>query len=61
MQFLGRVVGKDCTVFWVNPNWKDCAIIEPNRLQDKIMQFLEGRLGALQNCTIFLGGCSAYS
>jgi len=35
--------------------WKDCAILEPSRLSERIVQFLEGRMVALQKCAIFKG------
>ena len=40
---------------------QDCAILDPNRLLKRIVQFLEGRLGSLQNCTISWGSYSACS
>ena len=44
--------GRNCAIFPVNSNRQICAILEPNKLPDKIAQFLEGRLVPLQNCAI---------
>ncbi len=51
------VDGKNCTNPVGRVGWKDCAILEPNRLSEGIAQFLEGTdsrlLGAAgkKNCT----------
>ena len=52
---LSSSAGENCAIHVGSVDWQNCAILEPNRLPDKIAQFLEGRLVALQKCTIFLG------
>lgn len=49
---LSRPAGRNCTIFWVKLGWQICAIMEPNRFPNRIVQFLEGRLLSLQNCVI---------
>lgn len=53
---LSRSAEKDFTLFQVKPDWEDCTILDPSKLPDKIVQFLEGRLVSLQNCAIYWGG-----
>ena len=52
---LSSHAGKMCTNTAGSVGKQDCAILEPNRLPKRIVQFLEGRLVALQKCTIFKG------
>lgn len=48
-QFCGlrSPVGRNYAIFWMKPDWQNCAIMEPSRLPDIIVQFLEGRLVSL--------------
>lgn len=71
VQFLGRaadcyldlhkswaeqpISGKICANPAGRVDWQDCAILEPSKLSERIVQFLEGRLVSLQKCTIFKG------
>ena len=48
---LSSPVGKNCPIFWMKHDQKNCAILEPSKLPDRITQFLEERLVSLQNYT----------
>jgi len=52
---LRSSVGENCAIFIVNVDCQNCAILEPCRLPIRIVQFMEGRLVSLQNCTIHGG------
>ena len=49
---LSSCPGMNCAIFERKTDKKNCAIMEPTRLPDRIAQFLEGRLVSLQNCVI---------
>ena len=71
VQFLGRATecylylqkswakqpidGKNCANPAGSGCRQDCAILEPSRLPERIVKFLEGRLVSLQKCAIFKG------
>lgn len=49
---LSSPAGRFCAIFLMKLDWKNCTILEPIKLPDKIVQFLVGRLVSLQNCAI---------
>jgi len=52
---LSNLAGEICTNPVGNVGRQGCAILDPSRLPERIAQFLEGRLVALQKCVIFEG------
>lgn len=58
---LSSPAGRNCAIFWIMLDWQNCAILEPSRLTNIIVQFVEGRLVAIQNCAISWGSYSTYS
>ena len=56
---LNSPTRRNCVIFPVNNDRQIYAILDPNRLPDRIAQFLEGRLVSLQNCAISWGSYSA--
>jgi len=55
---LSIPAGRNCAIFSVKLDKNICTILEPNKLPDIIVHFLEGRMVPLENYAIYWGSCS---